>query len=147
MLAAVTPYTTMYETILIAIDDSDGAERAVEHALEVADRENASIHALHVVDTRSYGEPALSTAELVVDQAEDEGHQLLHAFADRATTRGVPVTTRCVHGVPHEEILAYASEVDADLIVLGYEAKNRHRYIGSTTRAIVDTSDRTVHTP
>ncbi|WP_255194778.1 universal stress protein [Halorarius litoreus] len=137
----------MYERILIAIDDSPGAERAIEHALDVADDEAAEVYALHVVDTRSFGEPALSTAELVVDEAEDEGHRLLETFADRAASSGVPVTTRCVHGVPHEEILTYAAEIDADLIVLGYESKNRQRYIGSTTRAIVDTSDRAVHTP
>lgn len=136
----------MYERILVPIDGSEGSQRAIEHALELATRDDAELYGLHVVDTRKCGEPALSSLELVVDEAEDEGHQLLDAFAERAAGADIAVTTRCVHGIPHETILDHAREVDADLIVLGYEGEDHTRHMGSVARDIVDTSDRPVHT-
>lgn len=135
----------MYERILVPIDGSEGAERAIEQALEVADSD-ATLYGLHVVDVRRYGEPALSTEELVTDEAEDAGHRLLEAFADRATSEGFDVTTRCVHGVPHEEILTHADAFDVDLIVLGYEGVDHRRHIGSVTKEILEISQRPVRT-
>lgn len=133
----------MYERILVPIDGSAGSERAIEHALELAERDGATLYGLYVVDVRQYDEPALSSAELVTDEAEDEGHHLLDAFADRATSAGHSVTTRCVHGIPHEEILAHAETVDADLVVLGHAGTDR-RQLGPVTRTIVDSSTRPV---
>lgn len=136
----------MYDRILVPVDGSEGAQRAIDHALELAARDDAELYGLHVVDTRTYGEPALSSVELVVDEAEDEGNHLLGEFVARAADVDLAVTTRCVHGVPHETILEYAREIDADLIVLGYEGERHTRQIGSVARVVVDTSDRPVHT-
>jgi len=40
----------MFETVLIATDGSDSAARAVRMALDLADRFDATVHALYVVD-------------------------------------------------------------------------------------------------
>jgi len=64
---------TTCDTIVVATDGSDGGDRAVEHALELANRYGAALHAMFVVDTDRYGEPALSTAELVAEVAACRG--------------------------------------------------------------------------
>jgi len=64
---------SMYDTILVPTDGSDPANRAVEHALALADRYDARVHALYCVETHRYGEPALSSTEIVLDQLEDQG--------------------------------------------------------------------------
>jgi len=76
---------TTCDTIVVATDGSDGGDRAVEHALELANRYGAALHAMFAVDTDRYGEPALSTAELVVNEIEDTGHELV---AEVAACRG-----------------------------------------------------------
>lgn len=138
----------MYDTLLVPIDGSDGSNRAIEHALDISERFGADVHAMYVVDTNRYGEPALSSAELVIDEMEDEGNALLKEFAERADTHGIEVTTNCTHGAPHEEIIAYAREIDADLIVLGYQGHSHHleENIGSVAERVVRMAGRPVLT-
>lgn len=117
----------MYRNILVPTDGSDRARAATARALAVAERDGAALHALHVVETDLTGEPALSTVELVVDDLEDAGHELVDELAAAARERGLPCTRRVCHSDPAEEILAYADEVGADLVVLGLAGWS-HRY-------------------
>jgi nucleotide-binding universal stress UspA family protein len=117
----------MYDRVLVGIDDSDDAERAIEYALRAAEQAGAELHALFVVDTRRFGETALSSYELFVDEVEDQGHDLLAALSRRADERGLDVATRCCHAVPDEEVRAYAAAVDADLLVAGYRGRSHSR--------------------
>jgi nucleotide-binding universal stress UspA family protein len=136
----------MYDTVLVGVDGSDDSNRAIEHALALAERHDARIHALFVVDTRQYGEPALSTVEIVTDEIEDYGHDLLNELADRADNRGVQVTSRVCHGTPDEELLAAAEDVDVDVIVVGYRGQTHEQpgRLGSTADALIRTTDRPV---
>jgi len=134
----------IYDRILVATDGSDGANRAVEHALDLGERYGATVHAIFVVDTARYGEPALSTAELVIDELGDEGSDLLAELAGRADNAGIDVETRCCQGQPHREILDYAEAVDADLVVMGYQGRTHDAHIGSVTDRVVRTGERPV---
>ncbi len=136
----------MYETVLVPVDGSDNSNRATEHALELADRFDSTLHALSVVDVRRYGEPGLSSTEIVVDELEDHGHELVDDFADRADNLGIDVTTRVCHGIPHEEIINYADDVDADAIVMGYQGQTHRQKIGSVTERVVRDGSRPVFT-
>ncbi|RLM77757.1 universal stress protein, partial [Halobellus sp. Atlit-38R] len=44
----------MYSEILVPTDGSRAAERAIDHALNLAETYDARIHALYVVDTSIY---------------------------------------------------------------------------------------------
>jgi nucleotide-binding universal stress UspA family protein len=136
----------MYDTVLVGVDGSDASNRAVEYAMDLADRYDADIHAIYVVDTRLYGEPGLSSAELVIDELEDEGHAMLDRFADRADNRDIVVEKRVCHGVPHDEILAYADEAGVDLVVLGYQGQTHavEDHIGSVVERVVRAGGRPV---
>ncbi|MFD1513952.1 universal stress protein [Halomarina rubra] len=134
----------MYDAILVPVDGSDGGNRAAEHALELADRYDAAIHALYVVDVSRYGEPALSSVELVVDELEDRGQELLATLADRADNDGIEVRTQSCHGVPHEEIVAYAEDQDVDLVVMGYQGYSHRNKIGSVAERVTRSGVRPV---
>lgn len=136
----------MYDTILVPTDGSDGANRAIEHAFELAVRHDAAVHGLFVVDHRQYGEPALSSVELVIDEVEDHGQSLLSEVAERADNEEIEVVTRCCHGIPQEEIVAYADEIDADLIVVGYQGHSHRNRIGSVAERVVREAGRPVLT-
>jgi nucleotide-binding universal stress UspA family protein len=116
----------MPETIILSLDGSGDSEtrrergdRAVTHALDRAQRTGGTVRALFVVDTSRYGEPALSSGELLIDGIEDEGHSRLAEAAERGRRQGISVTTRCRHGRPAEELPACAVEVDAETVVHG----------------------------
>ncbi|WP_136715635.1 universal stress protein [Halorientalis salina] len=136
----------MYDTLLVPLDGSDGANRAAEHALELADRFDSELHSMFVVDTRLYGEPSLSSTEIVVDELEDQGHALVDDFADRADNLGIETETRVCHGVPHQEIIDYAEDVDADAIVMGYQGQTHRQKIGSVSERVVRDGSRPVFT-
>ncbi|RQG95471.1 universal stress protein [Natrarchaeobius chitinivorans] len=138
----------MYETILVPTDGSDPANRAVEHALTLADRYGADVHAMYCVETHRYGEPALSSTEIVLDRLEDQGAELLEQVSQRAEANGVGCTWNVCHGRPWEEVRTKAGDLDADLIVIGYQGQSHTKTnrIGSVAERIVRTSDRPVLT-
>jgi nucleotide-binding universal stress UspA family protein len=136
----------MYDTILVATDGSADGNRAVTHALEQAERHDSALHAVFVVDTGRYSEPVLSTMELETTAIEDWGENELSEVADRGRSLGIEVTKRCCHGQPYVEIIEYADEVDADLVVLGYHGHSHSEgsQIGSVTDRVVQNAGRPV---
>lgn len=126
----------MFETVVIATDGSDSAHRGVHTALDLADRFDATVHALYVVDS---GDIAASPADI----REDLRSALKRAGDDAlATVREVAsrqVTTAIRQGKPAPEIIDYASEADADLIALGTRGRHgEHAFLlGSVAEAIV----------
>lgn len=134
----------MVETILVPTDGSEHAQRAAAYAIALAEREDATVHALYVVDTDDFGEPALSSAEIVVVNEEDRGRKVLEAVAKAAENRDVPVETCCEHGEPASTIEAHANEVGADLIVIGKRGATHKRCEGTVTRTLRGEDDRLI---
>lgn len=136
----------MYETVLVATDGSADANRAVTHALEQAEQHDADLHGIFVVDTDRYHEPALSSIELETNEIEQWGNDQLAEISERAEGIDVDVTTRCCHGKPSVEIINYADQVDASLIVLGYHGHSHAKTgnIGSVTDRVVQNAGRPV---
>lgn len=136
----------MYDTILVATDGSADANRAATHALEQAEQHGAELHAIFVVDTDRYAEPALSSTELETNEIEDWGNRELSEIGGRGEELEIAVTTRCCHGKPYLEIINYADEIDADLIVLGYHGHSHAKgeQIGSVTDRVVQNAGRPV---
>lgn len=134
----------MYDTILVGTDGSAPANRAIVHALEQAELNDATLHGIFVVDTSLYDEPALGTGELDTNEIEELGHGYLDEMKKRAADLGVEAVARCTHGRPHEEIVSYADDIDADLIVLGYQGRSHTHTdtMGSTTDRVVHTAGR-----
>jgi len=134
----------MYDRILVPTDGSDHADHAFDSALALAEQFDSDLSLLHVVDTARIGEPALSSAELVVDQREDDGTALLKALGQRAQDRGVHSAAHNCHGEPGREIRRYADEIDADLVVMGYQGHDHDRTLGTVTAQVVKACDRPV---
>lgn len=136
----------VYDTILVATDGSGPATRAVTHALEQAERNEAELHAIYVVDTARYAEPALSSAEAETNSMEEWGQQELDEVAERAESLGVEVLTRCAHGRPDVGIVEYADTIDADVVVIGYQGHSHSEpgRVGSVADRVVANAGRPV---
>lgn len=65
----------MYSTVLVATDGS--ADAAATHAVDLADRYGAALHALFVLDQRF---PAVSEFDQVVEREEATGEAALESI-------------------------------------------------------------------
>lgn len=130
----------MYENVLIPTDGSEGADRAVEQGLELAETYGATVHALYVVEpvaAANYG------TNQVYEALREEGEKATGRIAERADDRGLSVETDVRTGVPHREILDYVDENGIDLVVMGTHGRTGFdRYLlGSVTEKVVRLSD------
>jgi len=143
-IGAVNVDTGMYDTILVGTDGSVNANRAIVHALEQAEQYDATLHGIFVVDMSHFDDPALGSSELATNTVEDQGQRYLDDIEKRANDLDVEFVGRCCHGRPHEEIVKYADDIDADLVVLGYQGQSHTETdtIGSVTDRVVRTSGR-----
>lgn len=102
----------MYETILIATDGSEIARRATAHGIELADGLGATVHALSV--TKGY----VNRDQIRADP-DREAEEAVDAAKQEGRSRGLEVVTAVREGHPCEIIPAYATEIEADIIVMG----------------------------
>jgi nucleotide-binding universal stress UspA family protein len=130
-------------TILLATDGSESAREAARQAIELAADRDATLHVICVVDQRRFDDPALSSAELATIYAEDHAAVCVQEVTEMAEDRTVQVEGDTRHGIPHEVILDYADEVDADTILIGEHGVHDEHFSG-VRRKVVEESDREV---
>ena len=139
----------MYDTILVPIDGSPPAERAAEHALDLARRFDATVHLIHVVDVQTAGGlfSAGGVDEEFVGRLEASARETI-AEVEESAGPDDDVQTAVVKGKPSEGILDYADENDADLVFMGTHGRTGlDRYAtGSVTERVVRLSDVPVFT-
>lgn len=132
----------MYDTILVPTDGSPGSRLAVEHAVSLAERYDATLHCLSVVDEEVYGHYAgVDAIENAEEALAERAEEALAAAVSEADAADVPVETRVERGVPHEVIHRAASDVD--LVVMGTERRSGEyrRLLGSVTERVVRLTD------
>jgi manganese transport protein len=106
----------IYRRILVTIDHTELDRLAIGHAAAMARIHGAKLYLLHVeegVTSQVYGQAA-STAET------EAGEQYLERIAQLLREQGITVETSISHSSqPDKEIIRYAHEVDADLVIMG----------------------------
>jgi len=115
---------TGIRTVLLFADGAEGAVRAAELAVHMADAHQADLVAVAVVDTETLS--MLLRQHILVDEEmvefdlelEASGDRQLRMVANQAKRVGVPVETALLKGTIHSVILAEARRRNADLIVL-----------------------------
>lgn len=124
----------MFETILIPVDGSDTAKRAARVGREFAQRYDARLNVLHVLE----GESRLPSMEGDKD-SKAQGQQILDEIADLTTGSDIVVNTNLVEGHPQEVINEHTNEIDSDLIVMGRHGRSglRERLLGNVTDSVL----------
>ena len=132
----------MYQRILVPTDGSPEAAPAIEQALGLAERYDATLHVLYVVDTNAL--PLDAHAQLIFEYLEEQGRQSEADIAARAEERGIDsVVGEVAEGSPHEAILEYVEDNDVDLVVMGTHGRRGiDRYLlGSVTERVLRGAD------
>ncbi|MDY6765242.1 MAG: universal stress protein [Halobacteria archaeon] len=134
----------MYSNILIPTDGSEGTHKAVEHAIDIAQRYDAALHVLYVVNTSAYSTlPADTNWQSVIEALEKEGKRAVKEIEEKVEDSGLKVHRSIQQGVPHKTILEYAEENDIDMIVMGTHGKTGidRLLLGSVTEKVVRSSE------
>lgn len=120
--------------IVVALDLSEYAEIVLEHALDQAARHDSpDLHFLHVLEQRG-SEDLVESAQAALGQLSLQG---LEAFGQRGDDWRARLHVRA--GKAHDEIVALATEIDADLIVLGRFGSHRTLgTLGSTAHRVLE---------
>jgi nucleotide-binding universal stress UspA family protein len=125
----------VYHRILVALDGSPDADRALDEAIALAADQRARLTLLTVIPPPS----GLAAMAPPLPESPDEAFARLLREATERVPQDVSVTSQARHGNPAHEIVAAAQEVDADLIVIGSRGHGRvaDALLGSVSRAVV----------
>ncbi|WP_262180138.1 universal stress protein [Haloarcula laminariae] len=143
----------MYENILIPTDGSDTANVAVSHAVDLAKKYNARLHALYVVDVDAVN-LSLGTEQIdrirqgnfgEMHELQEDADDATGAVVDAAAEHDVAVHEEVRVGTPHDVIAGYADNQDIDLVVMGSHGRSgvRRALLGSVTERVL----RSTHVP
>ena len=125
----------MFRNILVAVDFSDHAARALDTAIELAKESKGRLHLIH-----SYPILPVMPAPYEVSMPLDlerslraSADQQLGDWAARARKAGVQVETTTTPEFPSEAIVRCAEKIGADLIVMGTRGTTglKHLLLGS----------------
>ena len=106
-----------YRRILVPLDGSDLAERALIPGSMIAQALPATLILLHVVSTPLMSiDPQLHRQ--VAQQSEDEAYAYLHRRQVALSADGVEVAVVVLHGAAADMISQYAQENEVDLILI-----------------------------
>jgi nucleotide-binding universal stress UspA family protein len=126
----------MIETAVIATDGSESVERAVDVALDLARRFDATVHALYVVDESEVDSSPEAIRADMREALEESGEAALDDVRERTDS---DVRTVVRNGRPAAEICGYARENDVDLVATGTRGRHgENRFlIGSVAERVV----------
>ena len=143
----------MYDTVLFPTDGSDTATEAAAHAIDLADRHDATLHVLYVVDHERVSRmaPKLGT-DHIKETLQQEGERATGEIADQAASAGLETTTSLREGAPADIITSYAESIDADAVVMGTNGRTGmdRLLLGSVAERVIQTTElpvMTVKTP
>jgi len=133
----------MFDTVVVATDGSDSVGRAVQVAIDLADRFDATVHALYVIDDEEVGSSPEEVREDLRNALDEHGSRALDEVVDLANEHSdeLEVTTEARQGRPADEIIGYARSIDADVVVTGTRGRHgENRFlIGSVAERVVRT--------
>jgi len=121
---------------MLATDGSDGARRATDHAIALADRLGATLHVVSVAEEGPFS--AEKRDEMRTD-LEEEAIEAIEAAERDAREADLEVTTTVLEGIAQEEIVAFAAENPIEMIVVGTSGRSGldHLVLGSVAEEVV----------
>ncbi len=128
--------------ILVPLDFSGHAQKALRHAEALAHRFEATLRLVHVVEPMVYpsdlGYTPVLTDDLATDLRQDAETRLA-AVKEEVSSRGIQAEIELRSGRPYLEITRAAKDGQSDMIVItthGYTGL-KHVLLGSTAERVV----------
>jgi len=143
----------MIKKILVPVDGSEHASKAIEFAANMAKQSDATMHLLHVVQVTEIPE---AIKEFIRSEEIEEspyyvysetlGRRILSVAEDEANKKGVKhIEASLIQGDPAENIVNFAKHGDFDMIVIGSRGLGclKGVLLGSVSSKVCHLTDRT----
>jgi nucleotide-binding universal stress UspA family protein len=136
----------MSQTLLVAVDGSEGAERALDHAVELAKASQATILVAHIIEWSPYS--FLSQDEIAqrhkrrqeeLSRAEEH---LITPVTDKLSQQGIQAKGIIKYGNIAKSLCSIAEEEQANQIIIGRTGDDSFtdRLFGTVPGALVQVS-------
>ncbi len=133
-----------FQTILVPVDFSDDSKRAVEFAIELAEKFDGEIHLLHCyqINVGGMSPYGLAIPENFDREVRAAAEARLEEWAEKARGAGARVNTDVSPLFPATAISERAREIHADLIVMGTRGLTglKHLLLGSVAERTLQTA-------
>jgi nucleotide-binding universal stress UspA family protein len=129
--------------IILSTDFSEASYHAMEYAVYMSKKFGAELDIVHVVFDETYLMTMYipqGTLQGVLGELETGAQQHIDEFLKNCPPLdGVKYKTKLLKGTPHNEIIKYAEESGADMIVIGTHGRTgiEHVLFGSTAEKII----------
>ena len=134
-----------FNLILCAVDFSETSDRAFDYSVELARKLGAKIRVIHVFQISATALPGgllvapIDYENMLQEQLQDR----LDTYIENKKVKDVEITTDICEGIPYLEITQAATDVHADMIVVGTHGRTGlpHMLMGSVAERVVRTAD------
>lgn len=142
----------MYSNILVPLDGSDLAEKALPYAVDLAKLDGATVHLVYVFTSHPEGVVPVSglSQDLSMAQTNEWSRQIQEAnisrvqgYLDHTSSNlqkdGIETQTALLEGSPHEELVKYAKQNNVDIVTICSHGRGglKRMLIGSVTDKII----------
>ena len=112
----------LYNIIVVATDGTDYAKKAIHTAVSLSKLTDAKLYAVYVSDISNFT-PTSVEWELISENIKKESETALGYVRTLAENENVLFETANLTGAPATEIVQFANQIKADLIVVGAAGK------------------------
>jgi nucleotide-binding universal stress UspA family protein len=127
--------------VLVPIDFSATADRALTYAIALAQQLHARLTLLHALDLTpvTMEDMTAGMTATYLDDLETDAQHLLQASLERVQRAGLQGDSLLVQGTPAQTIVDAASEQQVDLIIMGTHGRTglAHVFLGSVAEHVV----------
>jgi nucleotide-binding universal stress UspA family protein len=127
--------------VLVPLDFSTYAEQALDYAIALAQKLQARVTLLHVIQPPAIVnvEGGLWPTSTFLQDLEAAVTRDMEGYLARVTAAGLEGEMVVVHGVPFQEILDTAKARQVDLIIMGTHGRTglTHVFLGSVAEKVV----------
>jgi len=136
------PLHMVIKKILVPIDFSEHAEKALAVAVDLSRAIGASLHVVHVIPPVPYLGPPLAPGPAFATELRTETRKAFDEYMAGLKQRGIDATGTLVEGVAYAEVNRVAAEMGADVIVMGTHGRSglEHALLGSVAERVVRTA-------
>jgi universal stress protein A len=132
--------------IMVPTDFSTAAGPAIGYAFDLAERYDASLLLVHVIEetyfAHAYPDGYFADLPQLQQTLRADAQRRLEELSDRCAGSGVTVTTQVLEGRPARVIVETAQSLGTDLIVMGTHGRSgvAHLIMGSVAEHVVRTA-------
>lgn len=132
------------KTILVPTDLGEGADEAVDYAIDLARPFGATVHLVNAISLPALGVPELGVAlsGSVMDEMMADNLRALEALIDRRRDRATFGPPLLKTGDPRDVIVETATELGADMIIMATHGRRgvSRVLLGSVAELVVRTA-------